>query len=215
MHLVCYLDPYYQSCLCTFFTLLSLLTCSITCFFILVCIIEYVHVHLCKLNASSGKTHNLQPTDSRNSQLISIVWYNNEALWYKTFSILNHLKSTAEAKPTINIVSTIHILHYYELLGLFTKVYTCYIFTPCACTRGKVIGFVCLSSISTKITRSEDSGITMVSKCDQIVESSKKLFSFCYLTLGTRYECYKSCNYIGYAYQPYLARPCASSTAHA
>ena len=49
------------------------------------------------------------------------------------------------------------------------------IFSPRACTRGKVTSFVCLSSVSTKITRSEDSGITVVVKCDQLVRSGKKL----------------------------------------
>ena len=51
------------------------------------------------------------------------------------------------------------------------------------------------------------SGILVVGKCDHniIVESDKKLSSFCFLMLGTRHEGYKLCNYVGHAYQPHLA----------
>ena len=72
-----------------------------------------------------------------------------------------------------------------------------------------------LSVISTKTTRSLDSGITVVGKCDQIVGSSEKLSSFCFSMLGTCQGRYKSCDYIGHAYQPHLAIPHIDSTAHA
>ena len=79
------------------------------------------------------------------------------------------------------------------------------VITPHACARGKAIGSVYLSSvylssIITKIAISEDSGITVISKHDQIVKSAEKLSSFCFFTLGTRHECYKSCDYIDHAY---------------
>ena len=51
-----------------------------------------------------------------------------------------------------------------------------------------LIGFVHLSSVyQHKITRSKGSGIKVVGKCDQIVKSSQRLSSFCFLTLGTRH----------------------------
>ena len=93
------------------------------------------------------------------------------------------------------------------------------IFTPCACTRDKVINFVrpsiCLfASVSTKIARSKDLGITVIIKCDQIVGSGEILSSLCFLTLGTCHEHCKSCDFIGHAYRPHLAIPCADSTMH-
>lgn len=51
------------------------------------------------------------------------------------------------------------------------------IITPCACTRSKVIGSVCLSvclSVSTKIAKSQHSVITMSSNCRQTLENEKK-----------------------------------------
>ena len=75
------------------------------------------------------------------------------------------------------------------------------VITPCVCARGKVISCVCrLSSVTAKITRFEDSGILVLSKCDHIVRSGEKLSSFSFLTLDTRYEHYKSCEYVGHAY---------------
>ena len=72
------------------------------------------------------------------------------------------------------------------------------VITPHACARGEAIGSVCLlsvclssvclssvcpSSIITKIAISEDSGITVISKHDQIVKSAEKLSSFCFFLL--------------------------------
>ena len=91
----------------------------------------------------------------------------------------------------------------------------CMLITPRACPRGKVIGFVCRLSVGTKIARSDDSGITVVGNCNQIVGSGEKLSSFCILTLGTRQGRYKSCNYIGHAYRSHLAMQDVDSTAHA
>ena len=52
------------------------------------------------------------------------------------------------------------------------------IIIPRACTRDKVIDCVCLSSVTTKITRYKDSGILVVSKYDHtIVGSGEKLSS--------------------------------------
>ena len=48
-----------------------------------------------------------------------------------------------------------------------------------------------------KIARSEDSGISMVCKYDQTVESGEKLSSFHFLTLSACHERYKSYVYVG------------------
>ena len=73
-----------------------------------------------------------------------------------------------------------------------------------------MIGFVHLSFVSTKIAISKDLSITVVGKYDQ-TEAVKN----CFLTLGTPYERYKLCDYVGHANQPHLAVPCADSTVHA
>ena len=86
---------------------------------------------------------------------------------------------------------------------------------PAQCARGKVIGFVCRLFVSTKIVRSEDSGITVVGKCDQIVGSGEKLSSSCFLMLGTRQGRYILCDYIGHAYRPHPAIQGVDSAAHA
>ena len=66
------------------------------------------------------------------------------------------------------------------------------------CTRGKVINFVRLSvclSFSTKIARSVDSDLRMVSKCDEIVGSGKKRSSYYFLTLDISQKRCKLCEY--------------------
>ena len=68
--------------------------------------------------------------------------------------------------------------------------------------------------LSAKFARSEDSGITVVGKCEQIVVSSEQLSSFCILMLATRQGHYKSYDYIGHAYQPHLAMQGVDSTVH-
>ena len=69
--------------------------------------------------------------------------------------------------------------------------------------------------LSSVIARFEDSGILMVSKCNHIVITGETLSFFCFLTVDTRHERYKSCDYVGHACLPHLAIPCADSTAHA
>ena len=64
--------------------------------------------------------------------------------------------------------------------------------TPHAYARGKVIGCV-RPSVSTIITRSEDSGILTVSKHDNTVGSSAKLSYFCFLMVDTRHEHLRLC----------------------
>ena len=71
------------------------------------------------------------------------------------------------------------------------------IITPHTCARGKVSAY--LSSVSTKITISEDSDILMVGMHNHIVGTGKKRF-FCFLMVDTSHECYKLC------------RPCLSTT---
>ena len=68
-----------------------------------------------------------------------------------------------------------------------------------------------LSSVSTKIARSEDSGILAVVKRDDIVKCGEILSFFCFLTVDTHHEYYKSCDYVGHAYRSHLAH----STVHA
>ena len=72
--------------------------------------------------------------------------------------------------------------------------YTAFI-TLRACARGKAIGSVRLSSVSTKVI-----SIMVVSKHDKIVGIREKLSSFCFLMLVTCHKCYKSCDHIGHAY---------------
>ena len=72
--------------------------------------------------------------------------------------------------------------------------------------RGKVISSVHLSVFCQhKNHQIEDSGILMISKRDHIVGSGKKLSFFCFLTVDTRHEHYKLCNYVSHAYWPHLA----------
>ena len=63
-------------------------------------------------------------------------------------------------------------------------------FLPRACTRSTVIGSVHLCSVSTKIARSEDSGILVVSKHDHVVGSDEKLSFFCFLTVDAHHQRY-------------------------
>ena len=75
------------------------------------------------------------------------------------------------------------------------------------CARGKAIGCVRLSSVclvSTKITRSEDSGILMVGKHDHIVGSGEKLSCFCFLMVDTCHEHYKLCDCVNHTYQGHV-----------
>ena len=74
------------------------------------------------------------------------------------------------------------------------------IITPCTCARSKAISSVRLLSVvcHKKIAGSEDSGITVVSKYDQIVGNGEKLSFFCFLMLGSCHKRYKLCDYIGH-----------------
>ena len=71
----------------------------------------------------------------------------------------------------------------------------------------EVIGFVRLF-VSTKIARSEHSGITVVGKCDQIASQNQQKTTFL-LVLNVRHlpQAVQSCDYIGHAYRPYLEIP--------
>ena len=72
---------------------------------------------------------------------------------------------------------------------------------PHAHAQGYRVKWLVLSICSSsKITRFKESGILMVGKPNHIVGSGEKLFFFCFLTVDTRHECYKSCDYVGHAY---------------
>ena len=82
----------------------------------------------------------------------------------------------------------------------------CMIVTPCACTRGKAIGFVChLSSvvISKKIATSLDLGIWATHKCNESVEIGEKLASVC-LILWHGPQASQIVSFVGHAYRQCL-----------
>ena len=68
--------------------------------------------------------------------------------------------------------------------------------TLCACTRGKIIGFVHLSSsssssVSTKIARLQDLGIWASWRCQQTVENGEILASVAFESPSTGHRCCK------------------------
>ena len=68
-----------------------------------------------------------------------------------------------------------------------------WVITPCACTRGKAVGFVCrLSSVvGTKIATSQDLGIWATRKHNESVKIGKKVGSVCFNYFGTAHERHK------------------------
>ena len=59
---------------------------------------------------------------------------------------------------------------------------------PTCMRRGKVIGFVCLSIVTTKITRSQHLGTWSIHKYNESVEVGEKLASVCLKWSGTAYK---------------------------
>ena len=87
--------------------------------------------------------------------------------------------------------------------------------TPRACARSKVIGFVVVVVVSTKIAKSQKIGVWLSALCHQTVENREKLSSVCFKSLRVAHEHYKSCIFTGHAYRPHLPKPCGVSIAHA
>ena len=67
-----------------------------------------------------------------------------------------------------------------------------YFFYPAHMHGGKVIGLsVCLSIITTKITRSQYLGTRSIRKHNESIEVGKKLTSVCLESSGMAYKCHK------------------------
>ena len=105
-------------------------------------------------------------------------------------------------------------LAYFQLIHThicFHNHLTCWntVVIPCACARGKVIGFVVVvvvvDIVSTKIAKSQKIGVWQSALCHQTVESHEKLCSVRFKSLRKAHEHYKSCVFTGHAYRPHLA----------